>query len=52
MNDKPVRREVRVKPDDYEPTEAEMNEPIRIDATPDQLARMLGPARVVKDPDA
>lgn len=49
---KPVRRAVSVKPWDYEPTEEELNEEFRIDATPDQLARMLGGIRVFEDPEA
>lgn len=47
------RPTVRVKPRDYQPTGAEMDEPIQIDATPEELAlAVLRPVRVVEDPDA
>ena len=47
------RPTVRVKPLGYQPTRAEMDEPIRIDATPEELAlAVLRPVRVVEDPDA
>ena len=50
---KPARRTVTVKPWDYEPTEEELREEFGpIDATPDELARMLGGVRVIEDPDA
>ena len=49
-NDRPT---VTIKPRGYQPTKAEMEEPIRIDATPDELAlAVLRPVRVVEDPDA
>ena len=44
---------VRVKPSTYQPTRAELREEVRIDATPEELARtVLRPVRVVRDPDA
>lgn len=53
------RREVRVKPKTYQPTQAEMEEPFQIRKadgampTPEELARIaLAPATVVEDPDA
>lgn len=48
-----VRREVRVKPHSYQPSKAELEEPVRIDATPDELAEaVLRPVRMTEDPDA
>lgn len=50
LTDRPV---VRVKPRNYQPTRAELDEPIQIDATPEELAlAVLRPVRVVEDPDA
>lgn len=46
------RRTVTVKPWDYEPTEEELREEFRIDATPEQLARSLFGVRVIEDPEA
>ena len=44
---KPV---VRIKPRDYQPNKAELEEDVRIDATPDELARaVLAPVKVVRD---
>ena len=49
-SDKP---EVRVKPHVHQPKKAEMEEPVKIDATPDELARaVLRPVRIVEDDDA
>ena len=48
--DKP---EVRVKPHSYQPSKAELNELVKIDATPDALARaVLRPVKIVEDKDA
>ena len=61
MKDKPARppkaleqpRTVRVKPHSYQPNKAELEAPVNIDATPDQLARaVLRPVRIVHDSDA
>lgn len=58
MSDKPTVREVRVKPMSYRPTKAEMNEPVSIRkadgsaVSPEELARSLGPVKVVVDPEA
>ena len=56
MTRNPEARElpvVSVKPRSYRPTRAEMDEPIQIDATPEELAlAVLRPVRVVEDPDA
>ena len=44
---------VRVKPHSYQPSKAELEEPIKIDATPEQLARaVLQPVKVVEDESA
>ena len=46
-------RTVRVKPHSYQLNKAELDAPVNIDATPDQLARaVLRPVRVVHDSDA
>ena len=42
--------EVRIKPREYQPNNAELEEDVRIDATPDDLARaVLRQVRVVRD---
>ncbi len=47
------RRTVRVKPHVYQPSKAELEEPVRIDATPDELAAAVPrPVRMIEDPDA
>ena len=47
---KPV---VRVRPHSYQPNKAELEEDVRLDATPEELARaVLRPVRTVEDPDA
>ena len=43
------RRTVRVKPHVYQPSKAELEEPLRIDATPEEAARAMFCA--VKPPD-
>ena len=44
---------VRVKPHSYQPSKAELGEPVKIDATPEQVARaVLRPVKIIKDPDA
>lgn len=49
-SDATERDEVRVKPYSYQPSKAELEEPVKIDATPEELARALGrQVRVVKD---
>ena len=51
-------REVQVKPQSYRPTKAEMEEPVVIRkadgsaVSPEELARSLGPVKLVEDPDA
>ena len=53
MPKRPQRPEVRVKPHVYQPRKAELEEPVKIDATPDELARaVLQPVRIVVDDDA
>ena len=43
---------VRVKPQGYQPSKAELEEPVQIDATPEELARaIMTPVRVVRDSD-
>ncbi|MCY3794810.1 MAG: hypothetical protein OXG51_10615 [Gammaproteobacteria bacterium] len=50
---RPARPEVRVKPRSYQPTKAELEADISIDATPEQLAdAILRPVKVIEDPDA
>ena len=47
------RPTVRLKPSSYQTTKAELEEPLEIDATPEELAlAVLQPVRVVRDPDA
>ena len=44
---------VRLKPNSYQPRKAEMDELVKIDATPEQLARaVLRPVKIVEDSDA
>ena len=44
---------VRVKPHDYQPHKAELEEVVKIEATPEELARaVLRPVNIVEDPDA
>ena len=53
MPKRPQRPEVRVKPHVYQPRKAELEEPVKIDATPDDLARaVLQPVKIVEDDDA
>ena len=47
---KPV---VRVRPHAYQPSKAELDEEVRLDATPEELARaVLQPVQIVEDHDA
>ena len=47
------RRAVRVRPHSYQPSKAELETPVKIDATPDDLAAaIMRPVRVVEDPEA
>ena len=47
---KPV---VRVRPHTYQPSKAELEEDVRLDATPEELVRaVLQPVRIVEDHDA
>ena len=47
------RATVRVKPHSYQPSKAELEEPIRINATPDQIAlAAVTPVRIIEDHDA
>ena len=47
---KPV---VRVRPFSYQPSKKELEEDVRVDATPEELARaILRPVKVVEDTDA
>ena len=53
MTEKPAPREVRVKPHSYQPSKAELEEPVKINATPEELARRaLRPMKVIEDPEA
>ena len=45
--------EVRVKPHTYQPNKADLEAPMKIDATPDELARAaLRPVKVTQADDA
>ena len=47
------RPEVRVKPHAYQPSKAALEEPVKINAKPDGLARaVLQPIKIVVDDDA
>ncbi len=53
MKDESKPPVVRIKPSSYQPPKAELEEDVRIDATPEELARaVLRQVRVVKDPEA
>ncbi len=44
---------VCVKPYSYQPKKAEREEPVKIEATPNELARaVLRPVKVIEDPKA
>ena len=46
-------QEVRLRPRSYRPSRAELEEDMRIDATPEELASaILTPVRVIEDPGA
>lgn len=57
---KPEPRTIRVKPYSYQPTKAELEEPITLPPkpgggqwTPEEVARaVLQPVRIIEDPDA
>ncbi len=50
MTDKPT---VRVKSHTHQPSKAELDEPVKVDATPDELAMaVLRPIKMVTDRDA
>ena len=47
------RPTVRVKPHSYQPSKTELEAPIRINATPEQIAKAaVTPVRIIEDPDA
>ena len=47
------RSEVRVKPHTYQPSKAELDEPVKIKATPEALARaVLQPVKATQTDDA
>ena len=49
----PDRPTVRVKPHSYQPSKAEREAPIRINATPQQIAKAaVTPVRIIADQDA
>ena len=53
MKDEPKPPVVRIKPSGYQPSKTELEEDVRVDATPDELARaVLRQVRVVRDPEA
>ena len=44
---------VRVRPHTYQPSKAELDEEVRLDATPEELVRaVLHPVQIVEDRDA
>ena len=44
---------IRVKPHSYQPSKAEREAPIRVNATPDQIAKAaVTPVRIIEDQDA
>ena len=44
------QREIHVKPTTYQPSKADLEEPVRLDATPEELARaVMQPATVIAD---
>ena len=44
---------VRVRPHTYQPSKAELDEEVRLDATPEELVRaVLQPVQIVEDHDA
>ena len=43
-------REIHVKPTTYQPSKAELEEPVKVDATPEDLARaVMQPVTVITD---
>ena len=47
------RSEIRVKPIDYQPSKAELEQDVRIDASPEDVIRSaFSQVKVVEDPDA
>ena len=53
MTDKDSKLTVRVKPSRYQPSKAELNESIRIGASPEDIIRAaFRQVKVVEDPDA
>ena len=54
MSNHDPRPTIRVKPNSYQPSKAEMEEPIRLPAgtTPRRLAlAVVTPVRIIKDPE-
>lgn len=50
MNEKP---EVRVRPNEYQPSKAEVEEAVVLDGTPEDLrAAVMKPVHVIEDPNA
>ena len=53
MPKRPERPELHVKPHTYQPRKAKLEEPVKVDATPDESAKaVLQPVRIVVDEDA
>ncbi len=47
------KRTLRLKPTDYQPSKKELEEEIKIPATPEELAKaILQPTNIVFEPDA
>ena len=44
---------IRLKPHSHQPSKAELEAPINLNATPEQMARAaVTPVRIIEDPDA
>ena len=53
MTNSQTRPEVRLKPSSYQPNKAELNEAVRINASPEDVIRAaFQPVRVTEDPNS
>ena len=52
MTDAPAKTPVTVKPSSYQPSKAELEEDVSVDATPEALADCIGRTVAVTKPDA
>ena len=51
MTDAPAKTPVTVKPSSYQPSKAELEEDVSVDATPEALADCIGRTVAVTKPD-